>query len=204
MMGVTHRIGAVTACAAILTLLPEEYIATGPVIAFVAASTVGGLLPDADTPHSTYGKRYRIIFWPYYMLQRLASALNSRSRASGLSKALGHRGMFHSPVIWTVITLILAVALRPFWQNHLVVSALCGFYIGIISHLFLDLISGGIPLFAPFTMKRIIPPVRIKTGGVTEVIIRTLLIGALIVCIYKLTDPGMAYDRIMEHWRNIT
>ena len=187
MMGTTHRTGSLAISSAMVACLPLLNLSSPDFVwlptsknVFMAAGFIflalfGGILPDADTPQSTIGRRYRIVLFPLYGIRKLISFLGNFFKPfAKISKALGHRGLFHSPLIWTVIFAIL----RFFtYSAGDFIACLCsGLYFGILSHILLDYISGGVPLLAPFTMKRYKPPFKLKTGGMLEFFINLLFL----------------------------
>lgn len=84
----------------------------------VAATTLGALLPDIDTPYSYLGRRCKLISIPIY-------------------KIFGHRTITHSLFIWTLLLLFC-----PIFSTGLVYGLFCiCLYGGVVSHLLLDTIS---------------------------------------------------------------
>lgn len=197
MMGPTHRTGSLAvsttmvACLPFIKIpdlvtsivwLPSDYnilMAAG----FIFLSIFGGLLPDADIPQSTIGRRYRIILFPLYLLKRLIGLLGKVFKPlKTVGKALGHRGLFHSPLFWTLVFAVL----RAFTASlgNFIGCLISGLYFGALSHILLDYISGGVPLLAPFTLKRYKPPFNIKTDGRIEPLLNTLFVGiSICMCI---------------------
>ncbi len=186
MMGTTHRTGSIALACGVIALCPMEEVGIAPAATFLIASAIGGLFPDADTPYSTYGRRFFIFLWPFYLGRKIISWLGNYIKPlKNVGKALGHRGMFHSPVLWT---LLLVFTFAMFWvfsvTNIIAYAIALGFYTGAISHVLLDYISGGVPLLAPFSIKRYAPPVHFKTGSFFEVIFNLAFVGISIMCIY--------------------
>ena len=67
---------------------------------------------------------------------------------SSINKLGGHRGVFHTPLLYAVLALIMATADVPTWLIQ-------SFLFGTISHLILDSMNpAGVPLFWPFSKKR--------------------------------------------------
>ena len=181
MMALTHRTGSIALAASMVALIPEPGNIPQPItdfiwlpqdttiplaVCFVVASCYGGLLPDADIPHSTAGKHLRLLLWPFYLLKKLLLILGHVIKPlAKIGTAFGHRGLFHSPLFHTLIFVILSAMLPG---DEWLRCILSGLYIGVLSHLLLDLFSGGIPLFAPFSMKRQRPAITFKTGSFLE------------------------------------
>ena len=98
-----------------------------------------------------------------------------------MGTALGHRGLFHSPLFHSLVFVILSALLKD--HNEWLRCILSGLYFGVLSHLLLDLFSGGIPLFAPFSMKRQRPAITFKTGSFLEVMFNFIFI---LISVYML------------------
>ncbi len=198
MMALTHRTGSIAAAAAMVALIPDlqkipKYITdliwmpqntVAPLaVCFIVSSCYGGLLPDADIPHSTAGKHLRILLWPLYLIKKVLLILGHFIKPlKKLGTALGHRGLFHSPLFHTLLFVILSALFHD--SCEWVRCILAGTYIGVMSHLLLDLFSGGIPLFAPFSMKRYRTAVSFKTGSFLEVIFNLAFILISVCMLY--------------------
>ncbi|MCZ2802064.1 metal-dependent hydrolase [Vibrio alginolyticus] len=111
----------------------------------------GALLPDVDTPDSSFGSKVPFISYP-------------------LSGIFGHRGITHSllaiiAIAWTLKTYIFT----DNGSTDLYVLFMWPLAIGYLSHLFADLFSyAGVPLFYPLRYKFRIPAL---SSGVAHVII---------------------------------
>jgi inner membrane protein len=119
---------------------------------FSAILLFAALLPDIDDHHSLLGKRLKVISLPITLI-------------------FGHRGIFHSPLIPILATLILITVDRTIYA--------WGFMIGYLSHLILDsLTHSGIRWFYPFPykMKGVI-----KSGGIIDFIFFLSCLGAIIM-----------------------
>ncbi len=215
MMALTHRTGSIALAATMVAFIPELQNIPQPItdfiwlpqnttiplaVCFVASSCYGGLLPDADIPHSTAGKRLRILLWPLYLFKKLLMIFGHFIKPlKKLGAALGHRGLFHSPLFHTLVFVLLSALLRG--QSEWLRCILSGLYFGVLSHLLLDLFSGGIPLFAPFSMKRQRPAITFKTGSFLEAtfdlafILISIYMFYLIVLRWSRTG-GIAFDLI--------
>ena len=200
MMALTHRTGSIAVAAAMVALLPDlqkipEYVtdfiwlpqaASLPLAAcFIISSCYGGLLPDADIPHSTAGKHLRILLWPLYLIKKVLLILGHIIKAlKKAGTALGHRGLFHSPLFHILLFVILSALFHDSFEWLRCILA--GAYIGVMSHLFLDLFSGGIPLLAPFSMKRQRPAISFKTGSFLEVFFNLVFVSISICMLYRI------------------
>ena len=198
MMALTHRTGSIALAASLIAFVPELDRIPQPItdfiwlpqnttiplaVCFVVASCYGGLLPDADIPHSTAGKHLRILLWPFYLLKKILLIFGHFIKPlKKIGTSLGHRGLFHSPLFHTLIFVMLSALLRG--HNEWLRCILSGLYLGVLSHLLLDLFSGGIPLFAPFSMKRQRPAITFKTGSFLEAIFNLIFILISIYLLY--------------------
>lgn len=128
---------------------------------FMSGTIIGALFPDIDHKGSYIGRRARIM-------------------STIMSKLFKHRGFTHSPIPMTIFTFILFLISRLFTISIFVKLWFIGFYIGVLSHIFLDMITKeGIPLFYPFANKKI-SLTNIKNGSMGETIIFLLMMGFFI------------------------
>ncbi|EZP77407.1 membrane-bound metal-dependent hydrolase [Parageobacillus genomosp. 1] len=108
---------------------------------YTAGVVIGSLLPDIDEPKSYVGRR-------------------SMGMSNKVKEAFGHRGMTHSLVVWGVIALVIS------WESSSLFAA--GFVLGYLFHILEDFFSvQGVPLFWPFTVKRLKIPIY-RTGNLVE------------------------------------
>ena len=212
MMALTHRTGSIAFATAMITFVPTlnhipEYVTdfvwlplnpTIPLaVCFVLSSCFGSLLPDADIPQSTAGKKLHILLWPLYLFKKLLLLLGHIIKPlRKIGTALGHRGLFHSPLFHTLLFAVLSAFL--YGQAEWLRCLLSGMYFGILSHLMLDLFSGGIPLFAPFSMKRQRPAISFKTGSTLEALFNLGFILSSIYMFYLITLRWMQTGSIAE------
>ena len=180
MLGRTHEIGAVAAALTIAPVITDSssiYMTAG----FIVCAAIGGLLPDADTPNSKIGHRIFPLAWPAYLLRAILRLIGKVIRPIGnLTKILAHRGIFHSPFIWTILFLACLFAADD--SCHIYIY---GTMIGIASHLLLDYIAGGIPLLLPFTKKRFRFPLSVKTGGAMEFALEMVMLTYCLLTVSK-------------------
>lgn len=194
MLGPSHRTAGIATATALVAFLPfagipeavlevvflPSHYGVATCGLFITFSIIGSLLPDADMPGSTYGKRFRILLIPMYAIRAMIRGLGKFFKPfRKLAKAIGHRGLFHAPIFWTLIYVILRLVCLP-----LGIFANCcitGLYLGVLSHIFLDFISGGIPLLAPFSMKKYKAPVCIRTGSRKEIIFSIVNVALIFV-----------------------
>lgn len=128
---------------------------------FIAGSVAGSLFPDIDHKGSYLGRRARI-----------ASTITS--------SVFGHRGAFHSPFFIGGLTFLLYMLSRLFVVSSLIKYIFIGFYVGNLSHIFLDMLTvSGVPIFYPLSKKKV-SLVGVKTGGTGELVVFTLMVGALV------------------------
>lgn len=102
---------------------------------FAIGSIIGALLPDMDSPTSRLGRCFPL-------LSKL------------FNKGFGHRGLFHSPLfLFVTAGIYWLIKIRFSVSNPYLIS---GILTGMSLHLLQDMMTvGGIPLFYPFTQKKI-------------------------------------------------
>lgn len=146
MRGRTHLIAGAGAGVSVLLLTMEEPMLA---VASGALTVVGSIAPDIDNRKSTIGSKMKI-----------TSLLTN--------KIFGHRGITHTPFLLFIFFAVVSITLLA-TGNMNFFPLLCGFTVGCATHLLLDMFTkGGIPLFFPFTKKRInLTP--FKTGGIFEI-----------------------------------
>lgn len=154
MMAKTHAIGG--ACFGLIFVNTVQPSSLGIAAGALGLSIIGGLFPDIDLPTSKVGSKVKIL-------------------SVSLNECFGHRGLFHSPLLYILLYLMLAVA---FHLNSYLVSA---FMIGAVSHLFLDCFNKvGIPLLYPSKYRFSLG--KIKTGSKYDL---TIAVTLLIVTVYN-------------------
>lgn len=123
---------------------------------------VGSILPDIDHKNSFISKRNKII-------SRIISII------------AGHRKLFHAPLFYTAIYLITIMQIK----STLLLILVKGIFLGIMSHLILDIITlGGLPILYPFSKKKLSLG-NIKTDGFLEHILCVIIIVINIFILFK-------------------
>lgn len=175
MMAATHRLGGLAAGTAAAVLLHAGKAESGLLI---AGAVLGSLIPDIDNRHSSISRKWVLLSTLVSIGQMIIRAFSSilpRKQRNYIRSLIGHRGITHSLVPVIVIPLIICLI------GHMTGCAGAGTYtaagigLGILSHLLFDMLAGGVPLFMPFSTKRIYLA-HIKTGGAVEWIFRVILI----------------------------
>lgn len=106
-----------------LDLPPEHSLLSLSII------VISSLLPDIDTPYSYLGRKLKPISYLIYHI-------------------FGHRTITHSLLIWT----LLLIASPIFLHTTTSIIIFFSMYLGIMSHILLDMISPiGVPLLYPLT-----------------------------------------------------
>lgn len=127
----------------------------------VAIAAVSAVIPDIDIPGSKITK-IRGLKW----ISRPLSIL--------INKLGGHRGVFHTPILYVVLSILLMLL-------HVPMFLVQGFLLGTLSHILLDALNpAGVPLFWPLSKKRVHIG-NIKTGSFGESIVHICL--AILWCI---------------------
>ncbi len=165
----THDLAAITAFAGVVLALPVRPVTLATVLVALLANQLGGIAPDIDQPTAP--------FWRNLPVGKYFGKI--------IDKMLGgHRFITHS-----LLGLVafgfglhwLLNLLHPIMPRVDVDIVWWAFMIGMVSHLFMDMLTKeGVPLLLPLPIKFGIPPVkafRITTGKVAETLVFVLIIG---------------------------
>lgn len=141
MLGLTHALFGL-----LLGSLAHLFFHTNP-LPTLAFFLLGSLMPDIDYARSTLGKYFRV------------------------SWIMKHRGIMHSILGATVLTVIIQLIITFFKESNIYSLY---FFFGYLSHLFLDaLTKEGIQCFYP--AKHVLKS-KLKTGSLIEYILVLLII----------------------------
>lgn len=155
----THFIGGICAAALNSTIMPVESVVLTTVV-----SAVSALVPDLDIEDSKLGRKAGLV-------------------SKGISRAFGHRGFFHTPILYIVIYILMNMFLPTFLSM--------GFLVGTMSHLILDSFNyKGIMWLYPLT-KRHYHIASIKTRGFGETM---FLIAMVALSVYAFVKVGIATE----------
>ncbi len=193
MRGETHLLTGVATHLTVASLVPYPYgvISVGAVIAAIT----GALLPDIDHPGSAISRAIdpvsrgsrliRLLLGVALLLLSFFFKLSSFFWFVGVVlvvlAVLPHRGITHS----LLGCLLMSGAVLFFSGTSFAIP----FFIGYASHLVLDLVSGGIPLWYPFKESRLSYFLG-KTGGVAD---RVICGASLLVCVYIFQATYLAW-----------
>ena len=130
MNGKTHLLGGVTAGLLIISQT-DPTVAEG--IVSLSLCAIGSLWPDIDIEQSTISQMLKPI-------SIIHVAIGKKLKCGG------HRGITHS----LLYALLLSAPLLLLNWKYAV-----SLFVGLLSHMILDMISGGVKLLAPFYDKRI-------------------------------------------------
>lgn len=157
----THFVGGICAAALTSTIMPVESLAV-----VTAVSAVSALIPDLDIEDSKLGRKAGFI-------------------SKGISRAFGHRGFFHTPILYIALYFLMSMALPAY---------IClGFLIGTISHLVLDSFNyKGIMWLFPLTKKHF-HIASIKTRGFGETMFLILMVA---LSVYAFVKVGTVIEPI--------
>lgn len=175
MEAVTHSLGGVTIGIILANAYPGTYAEHGVLI---GSAIVGSLLPDIDYHKSYISSKAVCLRAGVGLIQAIVRFVAEFLPAKGekhVKSLVAHRGIAHS-LLFAVAMAILAGSISKWCA--------IGIASGIMSHLVLDIFSGGVPLFIPLTTKRVCFA-RIKTGGVIECGIRILWVLIPVGILYK-------------------
>lgn len=162
----THLVGGLllgTATVGVASGLAGGGEVASPELIYMGGAVIGSLFPDIDHKGSYIGRRMKI--------------------TSGIISSLfKHRGATHSPIIMGGFVSLLYLLSRAFFPLDIIPILLSGFFVGIISHILLDMITkGGVPLLYPLIDKKI-NLTNMKTGSSGENFVLFLMVIAL-VCV---------------------
>ena len=164
----THMAGGLLIGVSSLNLVADKLnlnsdIASFEGMVFITGAVIGSLFPDIDHRGSYLGRKAKI--------------------TSTITNALfGHRGITHSPIAMGAFVFFLYLLSKLFIVTSPFIKLwFIGFFLGILSHIFLDMLTkGGVPLLLPFTRKRI-SLTKMKTGSMGEKLVMIIMV---IVCVY--------------------
>lgn len=109
----------------IASALPNIAHTPETVTLFIMGGVLGGIFPDIDNPTSYFGK----------LASPISKIFGSIGKATGKT-GKNHRGIMHDPALYIACLLICYFYFSP----------LIGFFVGCLSHLFLDMFNpSGIP-----------------------------------------------------------
>lgn len=165
-------------------------------LAMVTGSVLGGLLPDIDNVHSQIGSRLPAVELIVHGCQRwirLLSGILPRKLRENVRSVIGHRGLLHSLLVPAAMLLALPVIDNT---NGIERAFLTGMIAGDLSHLILDMLSGGVPLLMPFSVARI-RVCKFRTGGIVDVLWRVAMyFGICYLGLTELYQIASGYIRI--------
>lgn len=164
----THVAGGLLAGVSSLNLIADKLNISSDItsyegMVFITGAVIGSLFPDIDHRGSYLGRKAKI--------------------TSTITNALfGHRGITHSPIAMGAFVFFLYLLSKLFIVTSPFIKLwFIGFFLGILSHIFLDMLTkGGVPLLLPFTKKRI-SLTKMKTGSMGEKLVMIIMV---IVCVY--------------------
>ncbi len=203
MTGKTHLLGGLlftTGASLVMVVITKgsinSYLAMIPL---VAGGELGAYLPDIDHPNSHISRILPFTASLFRNDRRKKWKAAHDDNLTGEEKAAAelayeeasHRGRTHYLLPWAVVLAIGLVALLvgKLINNIVVLGVaifLLGVFAGALSHLLLDMISGQVPILAPFIRTEV--GVRIfKTGGNLErILFRLILLALNLVIWYEL------------------
>ena len=129
----------------------------------VSTCLIGSIFPDIDNPNSNFGQ----------LTKPVSTIIGKIHKAEG-KKAYQHRGILHSLTLYSV-GLILSYLFFPY---------LLGFFVGALSHIFLDMFSpSGVPVFL-FRRIRLarVPSSEVKVCTILTGLLTVFAIGMAIYC----------------------
>lgn len=189
MTGATHRLGGIAAGMIGAQVMFPQGAKTEIIIATITGAVLGSLIPDIDNSRSSISRKVPVISIVISLFQSLirgASAMMPSKERKTVRGMVAHRGITHSLLMVVLTTIFLMTIGRLGLANQISVYPYfsLGIILGVLSHLILDMLAGGVPLFCPITNTRI-AIARIKTGGLGEWIFRAAALLLLVRMIYN-------------------
>lgn len=158
------------------TLLPEHPVFNSGIVLWYVGlflTLFGSLLPDIDTPESTFGSKVKIVSYP-------------------LSLIFGHRGITHSLIAIAGIFYVgYYFSVNTFYNGAIIVPCLA---LGYLSHILSDLITPkGVPLLYPYRRRFSIPIIR---NGLIEVFVYVLIFSGSVWCYFNVGPMTLSASTI--------
>lgn len=181
MMATTHRLGGLAAGTALAALLQADLEASGILL---AGALLGSLIPDIDNKQSSISRKWPLAGWAVSAGQTIIRGISwllPRKPRNYIRSLIGHRGLTHSLMPVIVLPLLVMLAGKGIGYVGMGKYAAAGLAGGILSHLILDMLAGGVPLFIPFSTKRFCLA-KIKTGGAAEWLFRAAILVIFLFC----------------------
>lgn len=189
MNGKTHQIVGLTGGLLASGLFYKVGIMSVPAcLSTIALSSIGSYIPDIDHTGSKAGKKAPLLSYPIKYTSKLFSWVYKKTKIKSFNKIsmmFEHRGIFHSPLFWILIFLPVFIFVPPLVSQpivqDMVVGGLFGFLLGVMLHLFADMLNPtGIPLFLPF-LHRKFRLAKIVTGSKSEMVFKAFAILVLFI-----------------------
>lgn len=160
MTGKTHAAAGLTVGIGCASLLS---LSPAHGVAAAVCAVVGSLFPDIDNHTSTIGRKVKFVS---FLLQLF----------------IGHRTVFHAPLLYALLWLF-GRKILPQLSLYLTT-----FSIGVLSHLFLDMLTpAGIPLFWPIRKK--VHILAFRTSGFVDWLLCFLFIAVSQYLLFTLLLP---------------
>ena len=127
-------------------VLPNVTCTSETATLLVMGGILGGIFPDIDNPSSYMGQ----------MASPVSDGIGVINEALG-KKGSHHRGLLHDPVLY----------LAALFASYMLFTPLIGFFIGCLSHLFLDAFN---PMGIPVLFKKKVSLGKFKSGSFESII----------------------------------
>ena len=189
MMAPTHRMGGLLTGITVVNCI-NSYTTVGGMIAIIPGTIIGCYLCDIDNGNSRISYRWKIVRFfvaAGQMLIRIIAFFLPQKQKKYVLRLIGHRGLFHSlfMVLLCTAPIIVAGICTPIFGSFIIGYGI-GIGLGMLSHITLDALSGGVNPLLPFSDKPVVLA-QIKTGGFIEwLLLSALTIITAIVTIHML------------------
>lgn len=196
MTGTTHRLAGLSTGITAIEILQVNDVKIQT--ALLAGCILGSLLPDIDNPQSTISYKIPFIRTVYGLFQkflRVGAGVLPKCQKEYVRSSIGHRGLSHSLFIAIMLPMLAWLAGRVIGLNSDMFSM--GLMLGLLSHILLDLFSGGTRLFLPFSIHNV-KFLKIKTGGMMEWVIRIIFTVILVYWVIGGMKDTHLFDGIID------
>lgn len=188
MTGKTHIIGGIALTGYVILRIKTTgmfCMSWADVGVAAGGSVIASLLPDIDEPQSTICHKLPFLSG-IYNLFRIGKKVTAIDRNA--ARDASHRGSTHYLITWAVVSLLCLCGAWGLYDCGYMwgVFLAIGFVSGYLSHILLDVVSGKIPLFAPFSRKSV-GVCLFRTGSLGELLmVRGLLFVAALYVVFKI------------------
>lgn len=118
MMRLTHRDGAILGSLIVTNFfVPSSDVTLYNTLILISGSILGGYICDIDEPKSYIGRKLIFLLWPFYLARMLINIISKlptpfKLNITYVCKVLNHKGITHTPFIWSIGSVIYTTTLK--------------------------------------------------------------------------------------------